>query len=81
MPVYGIAEAKAKFSELIERAERGEEVVIARHGKPVVQWSRPAAPKPERRMTLDELRRLRESEPLQGTSTAEIVRQQRDEGY
>ncbi len=31
-----IAEAKAKLSELVARAEAGEEVVIARHGKPVV---------------------------------------------
>ena len=31
-----IAEAKAKLSELIAAAERGEEVVIARGGKPIV---------------------------------------------
>jgi prevent-host-death family protein len=31
-----VAEAKAKLSELIARAEAGEEVIIARHGKPVV---------------------------------------------
>ena len=31
-----IAEAKAKLSELIARAEAGEEVVIARAGKPSV---------------------------------------------
>lgn len=32
-----IAEAKAKLSELIAAAERGEEVVIARGGEPVVR--------------------------------------------
>lgn len=32
-----IAEAKAKLSELIAAAERGEEVVIARGGRPVVR--------------------------------------------
>ncbi len=31
-----IAEAKAKLSELVARAEAGEDVVIARDGKPVV---------------------------------------------
>jgi len=31
-----VAEAKARLSELIARAEAGEEVVIARGGKPVV---------------------------------------------
>lgn len=37
MATVGIAEAKAKLSELLERAERGEEVVIARYGKPVAK--------------------------------------------
>ena len=32
-----IAEAKAKLSELIAAAERGDEVVIARGGQPVVR--------------------------------------------
>lgn len=32
-----IAEAKAKLSELIAAAERGEDVIIARGGVPVVQ--------------------------------------------
>ena len=31
-----IAEAKARLSELVAAAERGEEVVIARGGKPAV---------------------------------------------
>lgn len=31
-----VAEAKAKLSELIARAEAGEEVIIARDGKPAV---------------------------------------------
>jgi prevent-host-death family protein len=30
-----IAEAKAKLSELVSRAEEGEDVVLARNGKPV----------------------------------------------
>ncbi|MFN0022889.1 MAG: type II toxin-antitoxin system Phd/YefM family antitoxin [Parvularculaceae bacterium] len=34
-----IAEAKAKLSALIEAAERGEEVIIARNGKPVARVS------------------------------------------
>lgn len=32
-----IAEAKAHFSALVERAEAGEEIVIARRGKPVAR--------------------------------------------
>jgi prevent-host-death family protein len=34
---YNIAEAKAKFSELVERAMAGEEVVIARANKPLLR--------------------------------------------
>jgi antitoxin (DNA-binding transcriptional repressor) of toxin-antitoxin stability system len=34
-----IAQAKAQFSELVKRAESGEEVVITRHGKPVVSMA------------------------------------------
>lgn len=47
-----IAEAKAKLSELVARAEAGEDVVIARDGKPIVTLS-PTAPsmsKPPRRL-------------------------------
>ena len=40
MSEYGVLEAKNRFSELIERAERGESVVITRHGKPVIQWAK-----------------------------------------
>ena len=35
-----IAEAKAKFSELITRAQSGEEIVLTRHGKAVATISR-----------------------------------------
>lgn len=34
-----IAEAKAKLSELVEAASRGEEIVLARHGRPVARIS------------------------------------------
>ncbi len=37
MTKVGMAEAKAKLSELIDKVERGEEVVIARYGRPVVR--------------------------------------------
>ena len=36
MPM-NIAEAKAKLSELVAAAERGEEVILARGGHPVVR--------------------------------------------
>jgi prevent-host-death family protein len=33
----GMHEAKTKLSQLVERAEAGEEVIIARRGKPAVR--------------------------------------------
>lgn len=40
MPTVNIFEAKTQLSKLIEMAERGEDVVIARAGKPVVRITR-----------------------------------------
>lgn len=37
MPRFNIAQAKAKFSELVERAMAGEEIVIARANKPLLK--------------------------------------------
>jgi prevent-host-death family protein len=39
-----IAEAKAKLSELVARAEAGEEVIIARDGKPAVSLTPKSSP-------------------------------------
>ena len=36
---YNIHEAKTQFSKLIEAVERGEEVIIARDGRPVAKLS------------------------------------------
>ncbi len=37
METVGLFEAKTHLSELIARAERGEEVIITRHNKPVAK--------------------------------------------
>jgi prevent-host-death family protein len=34
---FGMHEAKTKLSQLVERAEAGEDIVIARNGKPVAR--------------------------------------------
>jgi prevent-host-death family protein len=43
MRQVNIHEAKTHFSELIAAVERGEEIVIARRGKPVARMSSPRA--------------------------------------
>lgn len=37
MAQIGMHEAKTKLSQLVERAESGEDIVIARNGKPAVR--------------------------------------------
>jgi len=37
LSVVGAFEAKTKFSELLERVSRGEEITITRHEKPVAR--------------------------------------------
>ena len=43
----GVAEAKARFSELIERVARGERFVVSRRGRPVLALVRPDDVRPQ----------------------------------
>ena len=40
-------EAKTRFGELLNRVEKGEEVVITRHGKPVARLAPEGAQRPD----------------------------------
>lgn len=40
-----IADAKARFADLIRRAEAGENIVLTRHGKPVARLT--GSPRPQ----------------------------------
>ena len=40
MITVNVHEAKTRLSELLERVERGEEVIIARAGKPIARLGR-----------------------------------------
>ncbi len=44
MKTYGVFEAKTRFSELVDQASRGEEVLITRRGQPVARLV-PAQPR------------------------------------
>lgn len=37
--IYTVTDAKAKFSEVVERVLRGEEVIVTKMGKPAVKIS------------------------------------------
>jgi prevent-host-death family protein len=79
MATYSVSEAKNQFSRLIDRALAGEEVIITRHGVPVVEL-RAIAPKP--RMTEADLEWLR-AHQISGVSDAgdagQMVSKMRDE--
>jgi prevent-host-death family protein len=70
--------AKAHFAELLDDVERGETVVITRHGKPIARLVRE---EDERRA--DALRAMKEIEEMRKTAphvTAEEILAWRDEG-
>ncbi len=78
---YGIYEAKARLSELIERVAAGEEIVITRHGTPVARLVAPDADALDGQKALDALARLREIGREVGFDlTAEEIRAFIDEG-
>lgn len=55
MAIYGVTEAKAKLSRLLRKALRGEAVVIAKNGKPLVRIERlPQRPIAARRAAAEE---------------------------
>jgi prevent-host-death family protein len=53
MGTHSVAETRNRLPELIDRALKGEDVVITRHGKPVVELK--PIPKPARRVTAADL--------------------------
>jgi prevent-host-death family protein len=53
MTRIAVAEAKARFSELIDRASRGEQFLVMRHGRPAAALGPvpPPPPEPTRALT------------------------------
>lgn len=74
---YNLADAKARLSELAERAAAGENVIITKRGKPVVQLSRPDGPR--KPVDLARLRQLTADMPPAATDSASLIRQLRDD--
>ena len=77
MTEVSLAEAKAHLSELLDRVERGEEVVITRRGKPAARVSRMA--EPLQPIDFAAIRALRDSTPLQAEGAGDFMRRIRDE--
>jgi prevent-host-death family protein len=77
MKSYSLADAKARLSELVERAAAGEPVQITRRGKPVAQLV--AAQRPRKPIDVAALRAVAETMPKQKESTRKFIRRMRDD--
>jgi prevent-host-death family protein len=79
MSSHSVAEARNNLSGLIERALKGEAVVITRHGRPVVELK--AVASQGRPMTAADVEWLRAHRvnPLKPFNSGELLRQMRDE--
>jgi len=78
MDTVNLAQAKARLSELLDRVEAGQEVVITRRGKAVAHLSPAAAPR--KPLPLAELAGFRKAMPSLRRPAAELLRETRDEG-
>jgi prevent-host-death family protein len=75
MVTVTIVEAKAHLSDLVDKAEGGEEVVITRHGRPVARLSATS----KKKKPVPDLSGFRATMPRTRVSSAKILRQLRDE--
>jgi prevent-host-death family protein len=72
-----LAAAKARLSELVERAAAGDPVCITRRGKPVAQIT--AIKTPRKRIDIAALSAMTDAMPLQAERSRELIRRMRDE--
>ena len=78
METVNLAHAKAHLSELLDKVEAGEEVLITRRGQAVAHMSPVARPKTP--LPLEELAAFRATMPRLARPSAELLREARDEG-
>jgi prevent-host-death family protein len=78
MVTVNLVQAKAHLSELLDKVEAGEEVVITRYGRAVARI-RPVS-RPKRPLMLDELAAFRATMPRLRGPSAELLREAREEG-
>jgi prevent-host-death family protein len=77
MITVNLAQAKAHLSELLDKVEAGEEVIVTRRGHPVAHI-RPAA-RPRKPLRLRKLAAFRAAMPSLRRPSAELLREARDE--
>lgn len=80
MTTVGIFEAKNRLSELVDRAARGEEIVITRRGEQVARLMPPRVPEAlaQAQALAVRIRRSREGQPLgDGPSIRDLIEEGR----
>jgi prevent-host-death family protein len=83
MATYGTFEAKNKLSELLDKVESGEDVVITRHGKAVARLVSVGAElteeqKKRARKAMDEIRAMRKLvKPLGDLTVKDLINEGR----
>lgn len=77
MSHVNLADAKARLSELVDRAAAGERIVITKRGKPVLEMVKPAAA--PQRVDVTALQQLTRRLPRQKQSAGEALRRLRDD--
>ena len=77
MVTVNLVQAKAHLSELLNKVEAGEEVIITRHGRAVAQL-RPVS-RQTKPLMLDDLAAFRATMPPLRRPSVELLREARDE--
>ena len=76
MASVSLADAKARLSEWVARAEAGETVSITRRGKPVARLV--VAERPREPVDVAMLKSITDTMPMQPQSAGDLVREMRD---
>jgi prevent-host-death family protein len=75
MATINVKDARSQLKALLERAEAGEEITIARRGKPIAKLVPPA----RRSTRLPSMEKFRASIRMKGRSLSATVRQNRQD--
>ena len=78
MVTVNLTQAKARLSELLDKVEAGQDILITRRGKAVAHLS--AAIQPKKPLPLQDLAEFRAGMPKLRRPAADLLREMRDEG-
>lgn len=77
MATIGSFEAKTRFSELLERAEKGEQITITRRGVPVAVLGPLPSKRRKGKSLVEEFRALRKGVTLGGITIRQLIEEGR----